>query len=222
MIIDFPTYLIYILLLHTFILLPSICFCVFLYSSSFFFFFFLSQGHIKQKNGSCCPFRPVLAGIGCIGMFRCIGSRFRRNRPVLARIGTNLVESAHFVTYLYSSSIHFFLCLLIFFFLLLFFFFFSLSQGHMKQKNGSCCPFRPVLARIGCIGLFWWPFCLESTVSACFGCIGSHFCRNRPVLARIGSNLVESARIQKKRGELASRTPHRTPVRRPWSRVGAF
>ena len=106
------------------------------------------------------------------------------------------------ITYLYSSSIHFF-CLLIFFFLLFFFFFPPLSQGHMKQKNGSCCPFRPVSAGISL-------FRLES---ACFGGrfghIDSCFCQNWPGSAHFGPNWRESGRVgankkEKKKGESAS------------------
>ena len=103
------------------------------------------------------------------------------------------------ITYLYSSSILSFVCVcvcvcvLIFFFLLFFFF---LSQGHMKQKNGSRCPFRPVssaeTAGISRIGLFRWPFRPYRfpfpPESACFGL-----------------NRRESKK--KKRGESTSRTP---------------
>ena len=132
----------------------------------------------------------------------------------------HLLNLYFFVTYIYSSSIFFFFG--VFSSSSSFSFFFFLSQGHMKQKNGSHYPFHPVSARIGSIGLFQWPFRLESAVSACFNghisCIGFHFHRNRPVLARISTNpaksarislnLAKSARIQKKKrgGESASRT----------------
>ena len=104
-----------------------------------------------------------------------------------------------------------------------FFFFFPLSQGHMKQKNGSHCPFRPVAAAVSAgisrISLFRWPFRPKSAVSACFdgrfGCISFHFRQNQSESARFGPNRRESARIwlsrrewtqiKKKGGELASR-----------------
>ena len=41
-------------------------------SLSSFFFLPLSQGHIKQKNGNCCPFRPKST---------CFGGRFSQNWP---------------------------------------------------------------------------------------------------------------------------------------------
>ena len=70
----------------------------------------------------------------------------------------------------------------------------------MKQKNGSHCPFQPILtavsAGIGHISLFWWPFWSESTVLACFdGRIGSRFRPNRLELAHFGPNRRESGRV---------------------------
>ena len=99
----FPTYLIYILLLYIFILLPTIFFCVFSSSSSFSFFFFfpLSQGHMKQKNGGQLPisacfdgcfgwnqlYQPILAAIST--EISRISSRFCWNPAELAQIRKN-------------------------------------------------------------------------------------------------------------------------------------
>ena len=94
--------------------------------------------------------------------------------PTLNNLLSHLLNLYSFVTYLYFSSI--------------LFFFFSLLQGHMKQKNGSRCPFRP-----------------ESAVSTCFGGhfnrIDSRFCWNRREFGRVGANKkkkkkkVESQRV---------------------------
>ena len=66
-------------------------------------------------------------------------------------------------------------------------------------------PYRPVsVAGIGCIGMFRWPFRLESAISACFdgrlGRINSLFCQNRPFLAQINANQAELVGIKKKGG----------------------
>ena len=81
----FPTYLIYILLLYIFILLPTIFFCVFSSSSSFSFFFFfpsLTRPHEAKE------WRPA-AHFGLFWrLFRLestvsayFGGHFNRNQP---------------------------------------------------------------------------------------------------------------------------------------------
>ena len=157
--------------------------------------------------------------------------------PTLNNWLFHLLNLYSFVTYLYSSSI------LLFFLsshLLLPFFFFPLTRSHEVEAVTHFSLFRrksAISAYFG--GCFSWnrPYRLVSmaisTISTCFnGCFGridSHFRPNRPVLAQIGTNLAESARIKKKekrkKGEscrVGRRTPRRTPVRRPWSRVSAF
>ena len=96
----FPTYLIYILLLYIFILLPTIFFCVFSSSSSFSFFF-LSPSHKatwSKRMAASCPFRPVLTavsvGINCISLFwRPFQSKSAVSAPVSAGIQPNWHKS---------------------------------------------------------------------------------------------------------------------------------
>ena len=130
-------------------------------------------------------------------------------------------------TFILLPSIFFFVCLLIFFFLLslsFFFslFFFSLSQGHMKQKNGSRCTFRRL-------------FRPESAISTCFSRIGMfrwsfrpyqfsfppESARNGLVLAQIGANLAEFGQIKKKKKGGESRQVRCRTSRRAASNSGA-
>ena len=110
----------------------------------------------------------------------------------------HLLNLYSFVTYFYSSSIHFF-CVFSSSSSFSFFFFF-LSQGHMKQKNGSRCSFRR---------LFW----LESVVSAGFGGRIDMFRWPFwfPFLsksAHFGPNRRKSSWIKKKtKGEMVCRMP---------------
>ena len=100
-------------MLHTFILLPSIFFCVFSSSSSFSLFFFfsppLTRLH-KAEEWQLLPIsakidlfwwslKPELAISACFGgRFGRIDSRFHQNQPVLARISANMAESARIDT----------------------------------------------------------------------------------------------------------------------------
>ena len=91
----------------------------------------------------------------------------------------------------------------------LFFFFFPLTRPHEAEE--------------------WQPLSISAAVSAVLACFGGRSAVSVPVSTRIGVNLAESVRIavnkkkkEIKRGESVRRTPRWTPVRRPWSRVGAF
>ena len=78
-------------MLHTFILLPSIFFVsshLLLPSSSFFF---LSQGHMKQKNGSYCSFQRLFQpeSVCFGGHFSRISCQFHPNQLESSQINTN-------------------------------------------------------------------------------------------------------------------------------------
>ena len=66
-------------------------------------------------------------------------------------------------------------------------------------------PYQPVSVAVSArIGMFQWPFRLESAISTCFngrfGRIDSRFCQNWPFLAQINANQAESVRIKKTKG----------------------
>ena len=83
---------------------------------------------------------------------------------------SHLLNLYSFVIYLYSSSIHFFVCLLIFFFLLFYFififiFYFSFHKATWSRRMAAAAHFGqnwlywPVLMAVSAgIGMFWWPF----------------------------------------------------------------
>ena len=98
--------------------------------------------------------------------------------PTLNNWLSHLLNLYSLVTYLYSSCIHFFVSS----HLLLPSLFFFLSQGHMKQKNGSRCPFR-------------WPFRHVSVAVLTLSV---------PFSAENGLFWPESMRIKKKEGRIST------------------
>ena len=144
--------------------------------------------------------------------------------PTLNNWLSHLLNLYSFVTYLYSSSIHFFFFLCVFSSPSSFSFFFSSHKAKWSRRMAAAAHF----------GLFRRLFRPESAVLACFVAVlvvsvpvSAGIDLNRPVLARVDANLAKSARINKKKGGGESRwvkrrTPCWTPIRWPWSHISAF